>query len=55
MRNGPSSSIGKHVKGREIKKLYEDMNNLYRWSVSQYLPTGDFHETELSKKNGRNV
>ena len=27
----------------------EDVTNLYGWSMSQYLPTGDLHEIELTK------
>ena len=31
------------------------MTNLYGWGMSQYLPTGDFHEIEFTKRNERNL
>ena len=31
------------------------MNNLYDWSLSQYLPRGDFHEIEVGKRNERSL
>ena len=50
MREGPSSCMGNHyVKRGERKRLYEDLNNLYGWSMSQYLPTGEFHEIEVTR------
>ena len=50
MRGGPSSCMSnRYVKRRERKKLYDDMNNLYGWSVSQYSPTGDFHEVKVTR------
>ena len=37
MRRGPSSCMGnRHVKKRERKIVYQDMTNLYGWSMSQY-------------------
>ena len=27
------------------------MNNFYGWSMSEYLPTGDFHAIEFTKRN----
>ena len=49
MRGGPSNCMGNcHVKRGEIKILYEDMNNPYGWSMSQYLPTRDFHAIDLT-------
>ena len=30
------------------------MKNLYRWSMSHYLPTRDFHEIEVTKRNEKN-
>ena len=51
MRGGPSSCMGnRHVKRGKRKVPYEDMNNLYGWSMSQNLPTGDFHEIEFTKR-----
>ena len=52
MRGGPSACMGnRYVKRGERKIVYEDMNNLYGWSMSQYLPTGDFHEIKVTKSN----
>ena len=52
-RGGPSSCMGhRHVKQGKI--VIEDMNNLFGWSMGQDLPTGDFHEIELTKKKERN-
>ena len=43
MKGGPSSRMGnRYVKRGAGKIVYEDMINLYGWSMSQYLPTGDF-------------
>ena len=40
IQRGPSSCMGnRHKKEGERKTLYEDMENLYGWSMSQYLPT----------------
>ena len=51
MRRGPSSCMGNcHVKRGGRKVVYEDMNNLYGWRSSQYLPTGDFRELNLSNR-----
>ena len=55
MRFGPGSCIDNHVKRAEGKRLFEDINSLYGWCMSQFLPTENFHEIELSKQNGRNV
>ena len=39
MRGRPSSCMSNHhVKRGERKIVYEDMNNLHGWSMSQYLP-----------------
>ena len=52
MRGGPSSCMGnRYVKRGERKIVYEDMNNLYGWSMSQYLPTGDFREIEVTRSS----
>ena len=56
MRGGPSACMGNHhVKRGEIKIVYEDLNNLYGWSMSQYLPTGDFHEIKVTKSNLKTI
>ena len=31
------------------------MNNLYGWSMSQYLPTGDFREFILTRSNLKTI
>ena len=50
MRGGPSACMGsRYVKRGERKILYEDLNNLYGWSMSQYLPIGDFHEIKVTR------
>ena len=56
IRVGPISCIGRRlVKRVERKTVYYDMTNLYGWSMSQYLPRGDFHEIECTKRNERNI
>ena len=39
------------VERGERKTVCEDMNNLYGWSMSQYLPTEDFHENKVTKSS----
>ena len=52
MRGGPSACMGnRYVKRGERKIVYEDMTNLYGWSMSQYLPTGDFREIRVTRSN----
>ena len=52
MRAGPSSCMGnRYVKRRERKIVYEDMINLYGWSMSQYLKTGDVREIKVTKSS----
>ena len=49
MRGGPSSCMGnRYVKRGDRKIVYEDMNNLYSWSMFQYLPTGDFRGIKVT-------
>ena len=56
MRGGPSACMGsRYVKRGERKILYEDLNNLYGWSMSQYLPTGDFREIKVTKSNLKTI
>ena len=52
MRGGPSACMGNcYVKRGERKIVYEDMTNLYGWSMSQYLPTGDFREIKVTRSS----
>ena len=56
MRGGPSSCMGNRlVKRGERKIVYEDMDNLYGWSMSQYLPTGDFREIEVTRSSVKTI
>ena len=49
MRGGPSSCMGnRYVKRGERKLVYEEMNNLFGWSMSQYLPTGGLREVRVT-------
>ena len=50
MRGGPSSCMGnRYVKRGDRKIVYEDMNILYGWSMSQDLPTGIFVKLKLQE------
>ena len=53
IRGGISSVMGdRHVQSDEKKQiLYIDANNLYRWAMSQYLPTGEFEILPLDPCN----
>ena len=56
MRGGPSACMGnRYVKRGERKIVYEDVNNLYGWGMSQYLPTGDFHEIKVTRSNLKTI
>ena len=56
MRGGPSACMGnRYVKRGERKIVYEDLNNLYGWSMSQYLPTGDFREIKVTRSNIKTI
>ena len=56
MRGRPSSCMGnRYVKRGERKTVYEDMNNLYGWSMSQYLPTGDFREIKVTRSSVKTI
>ena len=56
MRGGPSACMGnRYVKRGERKILYEDLNNLYGWSMSHYLPTGDFRETKVTRSSLKTI
>ena len=56
MRGGPISCMGnRYVKRGERKLVYEDMNNLYSWSMSQYLPTGGFHKIKLTTSSLKTI
>ena len=55
-RGGPSSCMGnRYVKRGERKIVYEDMNNLYAWSMSQYLTTGDFREIKVTRNSLKTI
>ena len=45
----------RYVKRGERKIVYEDMTNLYGWSMSQYLPTGDFREIKVTRSSVKNI
>ena len=52
MRGGPSSWMGNRFGKRgEMKIVYEDMTNMYGWSMSQKLPTGDFREINVTRSS----
>ena len=56
MRGGPSYCMGsRHVKRGDRRLVYEDMNNLYGWSMSQYLPTGDFPEIKVTRSSVKTI
>ena len=56
MRGGPSACMGcRYVKRGERKIVYEDLNNLYGWSMSQYLPTGDFREIKVTRSSLKTI
>ena len=56
MRGGPSACMGnRYVKRGERKLVYGDMTNLYGWSMSQYLPTGDFREVKVTRSNLKSI
>ena len=51
MRGWPSCHIGNPIKQRGEKKLlHKDMTSLYAWSMSQFLPIGEFHEKEITQE-----
>ena len=52
LRGGPSSFMGnRYVKRGEREIVYEDMKNFYGWSMSQYLPTGEFREIKVTRSS----
>ena len=56
MRGGPSACMGnRYVKRGERKIVYEDLNNLYGWSMSQYLPTEEFREIKVTRSNIKTI
>ena len=56
MRRGPSACMGnRYMKRGERKIVYEDMTNFYGWSMSQYLPTGDFREIKVTRSTLKTV
>ena len=56
MRGGPSACMGsRYVKRGERKTVDEDLINLYGWSMSQYLPTGDFREIKVTRSSLKTI
>ena len=56
MRGRPSACMGnRFVKRGERRIVYEDMTSLYGWSMSQYLPTGDFREIEVTRSSLKRI
>ena len=56
MRGGQSACMGnRYVKRGERKIVYEDMTNLYGWSMSQFLPTGDFREIQVTRSSLKTI
>ena len=52
MRRGPHFFMSnRFVKRGDKKIVFEDMNNLYAWSLSQYLPNGDFREIKVTRSS----
>ena len=52
MRGGPSSCMGnRYAKRGERKLVYEDLTNLYGWSMSQIIPVGDFGEIKVRRRS----
>ena len=52
MRGGPSSCMfNRYVKRGERKIVYENMNNLFGWSTSQYSPNGNFCEINVTRSS----
>ena len=56
MRGGPNSCLNnRFVKRGERGIVYGDMNNLYGWSLSQNLPTGDFIEIKNTRSRIKTI
>ena len=56
MRGGLSACMGNsYVKRGERKIVYEDMTNLYGWSMSQNLRTGDFREIKVTRSSLKSI
>ena len=56
MRGGPSSCMGSRcVKRGERKIVYENMNNLHGWTMSQYLPTGEYREIKVTRSSAKTI
>ena len=52
MRGGANACMGnRYVKRGERKIVYEDMTKFYGWSMSQYLPTGNFREIKVTRSS----
>ena len=56
MIGGPSSCMGnRYVKSGDRKIVYEGMTNLYAWSMSQNLPTGDLREIKVTRSKLKTI
>ena len=56
MTGGPSSCMGNgYVKSGDRKTVFEEINNLYGWSMFQYLPTGDFRENKVTRSSLKTI
>ena len=56
MRGAPSyCMVNCYVKRGERKHVYEDMNNLFGWSMSHFLPTGDFREIKVTRSSLKTI
>ena len=56
MRGGSRACMGNsYVKRGEREIVYEDMTDLYGWSMSQYLPTGDFREIKVTRSGLKTI
>ena len=56
MRGGPNACMdNRYVKRGERKIVYEDMTNFYGWSMSEYLPAGDFREIKVTRSTLKTI
>ena len=56
MRGEPNCCMGsRYVKRGETRIVYTDMNILYGWSMSQYLPTAAFPEVKITRSSLKTI
>ena len=55
MRGGPTSCMGERCVKRGKEIVYEDMNIVYGWSLSQFLPTGEFREVKVTRSSVKTI